>query len=412
MRLPLRLSRRLLLILGVLLASLLLIWWMQRPPRVEVLRLQTAPLVSSLQVSARVAALSRVDLGSTLTGRIVAVAVREGDSVRAGQPLIGLESDELAAVLQQARASERAADARLAGLRSSGRKSLQASIAQAQSVLANARADLQRQQSLLAQGFVSAARLDEARRSLAVAQAQLESAEAQAQANQDQGGSEIALAEAQRAQASAATRAAAAKLAQATLTAPAAGRVLAREAEPGQIVQPGQKLLTLALSGPTELLALLDERYLAQLRVGQRAQVLADAYPQQRFAATVQRIAPQVDAQRGSIELRLALTPPEPAFLREDMSLSVEVETGRRDSALVLPLQALRSEGADGAASVWRVSPDGRVEIREIRLGLRTLAGAEVLQGLQAGDWVMLGNAATPGQTVRPRSASTGTSAH
>ncbi|MBK9617347.1 MAG: efflux RND transporter periplasmic adaptor subunit [Uliginosibacterium sp.] len=412
MRLPLRLSRRLLLILGVLLASLLLIWWMQRPPRVEVLRLQTAPLVSSLQVSARVAALSRVDLGSTLTGRIVAVAVREGDSVRAGQPLIGLESDELAAVLQQARASERAADARLAGLRSSGRKSLQASIAQAQSVLANARADLQRQQSLLAQGFVSAARLDEARRSLAVAQAQLESAEAQAQANQDQGGSEIALAEAQRAQASAATRAAAAKLAQATLTAPAAGRVLAREAEPGQIVQPGQKLLTLALSGPTELLALLDERYLAQLRVGQRAQVLADAYPQQRFAATVQRIAPQVDAQRGSIELRLALTPPEPAFLREDMSLSVEVETGRRDSALVLPLQALRSEGADGAASVWRVSPDGRVEIREIRLGLRTLAGVEVLQGLQVGDLVMLGNAATPGQTVRPRSASTGTSAH
>jgi HlyD family secretion protein len=412
MRLPLRLSRRLLLILGVLLASLLLIWWMQRPPRVEVLRLQTAPLVSSLQVSARVAALSRVDLGSTLTGRIVAVAVREGDSVRAGQPLIGLESDELAAVLQQARASERAADARLAGLRSSGRKSLQASIAQAQSVLANARADLQRQQSLLAQGFVSAARLDEARRSLAVAQAQLESAEAQAQANQDSGGSEIALAEAQRAQASAATRAAAAKLAQATLTAPAAGRVLAREAEPGQIVQPGQKLLTLALSGPTELLALLDERYLAQLRVGQRAQVLADAYPQQRFAATVQRIAPQVDAQRGSIELRLALTPPEPAFLREDMSLSVEVETGRRDSALVLPLQALRSEGADGAASVWRVSPDGRVEVREIRLGLRTLAGAEVLQGLQAGDLVMLGNAATPGQTVRPRSASTGTSAH
>jgi HlyD family secretion protein len=400
------------LILGVLVASLLLIWWMQRPPRVEVLRLQTAPLVSSLQVSARVAALSRVDLGSTLTGRIVAVAVREGDSVRAGQPLIGLESDELAAVLQQARASERAADARLAGLRSSGRKALQASIAQAQSVLANARADLQRQQSLLAQGFVSAARLDEARRSLAVAQAQLESAEAQAQANQDSGGSEIALAEAQRAQASAATRAAAAKLAQATLTAPAAGRVLAREAEPGQIVQPGQKLLTLALSGPTELLALLDERYLAQLRVGQRAQVLADAYPQQRFAATVQRIAPQVDAQRGSIELRLALTPPEPAFLREDMSLSVEVETGRRDSALVLPLQALRSEGADGAASVWRVSPDGRVEIREIRLGLRTLAGAEVLQGLQVGDLVMLGNAATPGQTVRPRSASTGTSAH
>ncbi len=398
--------RRLLLLAGVVLVGLMLLLWTQRRPQVEVLPLQAGPMLSSLQLSARVAARSRVDVGSTLTGRVQQVLVREGDSVTASQALVRLESDELVATLSQAQASERAASARLAGLRSSGRSALQAGVAQAQSVLLAAEADLKRQQSLVAQGFVSEARLDEARRAVAVARAQLASAQAQVQGNEDQGGSEIAQAEAQLAQARAATAAAAAKLAQATLAAPAAGRVLARSAEPGQIVQPGRALLSLALDGPTELLAQLDERYLAQLRVGQTAQVLADAYPNQRFAATVQRIAPLVDAQRGSIELRLALAPPGPAFLREDMTLSVEVETGRREKALVLPLQALRGEGPDGEATVWLVDADGRVQARRVKLGLRTLEAAEVLQGLQAGDQLMLGSAAQPGQRVRTRPAS------
>ncbi|WP_397534011.1 efflux RND transporter periplasmic adaptor subunit [Roseateles sp.] len=399
--------RRLLWLAGFAVLAVALLLWSQRRPQVEVLPLQAAPMLSSLQLSARVAARSRVEVGSTLTGRVQQVLVREGDSVAAGQALVRLESDELAASLSQAQASERAASARLAGLRSSGRSGLQAGVAQAQSVLLAAEADLKRQQSLVAQGFVSEARLDEARRAVAVARAQNASAQAQLQGNQDQGGSDIAQAEAQLAQARAATAAAAAKLAQATLTAPAAGRVLARSAEPGQIVQPGRALLSLALDGPTELLAQLDERYLAQLRVGQTAQVLADAYPKQRFAATVQRIAPLVDAQRGSVELRLALAPPVPAFLREDMTLSVEVETGRREQALVLPLQALRGEGADGDATVWLINADGRVEARRVKLGLRTLEAAEVLQGLQAGDQLMLGTAAQPGQRVRTRPAST-----
>lgn len=385
--------------LALLAAALLAV--QQRRPRVEVISVQAAPLLSTLQLSARVAARSRVDIGSTVTGRVLAVLVREGDTVAAGQALVRLESEELSAALLQAQASERAAQARLDGLRGSARNALQAGVAQAQSVLDAAEADLRRQQSLLAQGFVSDARLDEARRAAAVARAQLDSARAQAQANEDRGGSEIAQAEAQLAQARAASEAARSRLAQATLVAPAAGRVLSRSAEPGQIVQPGKLLLGLALDGPTELIAQLDERYLGQLRVGQLAQVLADAYPRQRFAATVQRIAPLVDAQRGSVELRLALVPPAPDFLREDMTLSVEVETGRRDSALLLPLQALRSEGADGEASVWLVDAEGRVQERRVKLGLRTLEAAEVLQGLQAGEQLLLQGTALPGQRVR-----------
>jgi HlyD family secretion protein len=397
-----------LLVLAVALAVLA---WHRSVASVEVVTLQPAPLVSTLQLSARVAAPNRVELGSTITGRVRSVAVRAGDSVSAGQPLLALEADELGAVLDQAVAAERSTEARLQGLRSSGRAALQAGVAQAEAQLVAARADLARQQALVAQGFVSPARLDEARRALGVAEAQRDSAAAQRQAGDEAGGADIAQAAALLAQARAATQAARRRLDQATLRSPAAGRVISREAEPGQIVQPGRVLLTLAPAGDTELVAALDERYLGRLRAGQPARVRADAYPQRVFSATVRQIAPLVDAQRGSVEIRLLPVPPVPDFLREDMTLSVEVETGRRDRALVLPLAALRGDPADeDRSTVWVVAADGRLAVRSVTLGLRTLREAELLQGLEAGEAVVvLAGDARPGDKVRVRPAQAGT---
>jgi HlyD family secretion protein len=175
--------------------------------------------------------------------------------------------------------------------------------------------------------------------------------------------------------------------------------VLAREVEPGQIVQPGRALLTLALTGAPQLIAQADERFLEQLRVGQSATVVADAFPGQRFAARVLSIAPLVDAQRGAVEVKFSLPQPAPAFLREDMTLSVEVETARRDAALAVPAGALRSEPGAAQNTVW-IERGGRVEARAVRLGLRTLEAAEVLEGLEAGDTVLIGGAPPPGRRV------------
>ena len=399
-RMP-RMPRRLtLVLLALALLGLAAFWlWRLRGPLVPAVIAQQAPLLRTLQFSARVATASRVDVGSTVTGRVLRVAVIEGDEVRAGALLVQLENDELRAALDQARATEQQAAARLAGLRSTGRSGALAGVAQADSVLLAARADLQRNQDLLARGFVSPARLDEARRAVAVAQAQQDAARALRLANGDNG-TDVAQARAQLALASAATAGAHARLAQATLTAPADGRVLARLVEPGQIVQPGKPLLSLALAGPRQLVAQVDERYLQQLQVGQLAGVRADAFPDQRFAARILRIAPLVDAQRGAVELKFTL-PQAPAFLREDMTLSVEVETARRQRTLVLPLDALRSEDSSSAtATVW-LARDGRVQARPLQLGLRTLDAVEVLQGLAAGDVVLLAATAAPGQRVR-----------
>jgi HlyD family secretion protein len=384
--------------LAVLLAGALA-WWFTRAASVPALVLRAAPLVRSLQFSGRVATVSRVDIGSTLTGRVLAVAVAAGDPVKQGDLLVRLEGDELRATLAQAQASERQAEARLRGLRSTGRSSAQATVTQADSVLLAAQADLRRTRDLVAKGFVSTARLDEAQRTADVARAQQTSARAQSAANAD-AGTDVAQAQAQLALAASATAAARARLDQAVLSAPADARVLSRAVEPGQIVQPGRALLSLALAGPLQLVAQVDERYVEQLQAGQMASVVADAFADRRFSARVLSIAPLVDAQRGAIEVRFSLAPPVPDFLREDMTLSIEVETARRDAALVLPAAALRGDAAASTAVVL-IERDGRAEARTVRLGLRTLDAAQVLEGLAAGDTVLLDSAIKPGSRVR-----------
>jgi HlyD family secretion protein len=396
---PKRLALYFLLLVGLALA---VVWWSARPPVLPTVTVQSAPLVRTVLFSARVATFSRVDVGSTVTGRVQQVVAQEGQRVKAGDVLLRLENQELRAALEQAVANQRQAVARLAGLRSTGRSSAQAMVAQAESVFFAAQNDLLRQKELVAQGFVSPARLDDATRAVAVAEAQLSSARASRAANAEQG-TDLVQAQAQMDAARAAVETAQAKLAQTVLTAPADAQVLVRAVEPGRIVQPGAALFTLALSGPMQLVAQVDERYLDQLQVGQNATVVADAFPAQRFLARVLSISPLINAQRGAVEVKLALQAAPPAFLREDMSLSVEVETARREQALVLPVAALRTlpnpDSANQVAIRW--VRDGRVAEQTVKLGLRTLESVEVLAGLSAGDQVLLGPTPEPGRRVR-----------
>lgn len=392
---------RLVLAGGVLLGLALAYAGVQvwRGLQVPAVALKAQPLVRTLQFSARVETRSRVHVGSTMVGRVEQVLVREADAITPGQLLVQLESAEQQAAWQQAQASLAQAQAQLANVRSNSRIGRQAQVAQAQASLTQAQSDWARTEQLVGQGFLSQATLEERRKVLDVAAAQLRAAQAQAQASAD-GGAELQAAQAQVQQAQAAVAAAQAKLAQTRIVAPSPGRVLQRDVEPGQIVQAGTALLQLALEGPTLIVAQVDERFLDQLREGQPAQVVADAFADQRLAARVVSIAPGVDAQRGAVEVKLALDAPPPAFLREDMTLSVSVETGRRDQALVLPLQALQAV-KEGVAHARVLVLQGRTAVPQtVQVGLRTLEAAEITQGLQAGDVVLL-PPAQPGQRVR-----------
>src|SRR6185369_8028155 len=86
-------------------------------PAVEVARVQAGPFEHTIVVSGRVQAPNRIEIGSVITGRVEKVLVEEGAEVKNGQPLIVLETSELKAALEQARAADVSAQARVTTVR-------------------------------------------------------------------------------------------------------------------------------------------------------------------------------------------------------------------------------------------------------------------------------------------------------
>jgi HlyD family secretion protein len=199
-------------------------------------------------------------------------------------------------------------------------------------------------------------------------------------------GSDTAVATTALAQAHAGAQAARARLQYTTVRAPAAGTVITRSVEPGDVVQPGKALLVLSPAGETQLVVQIDEKNLRLLQPGQPALVSADAFAQQRFAAEVVSIDPAVDAQRGSIDVKLRVPAP-PAYLRQDMTVSVDIEVARRPGATLVPVDAVNELGA---ASPWLLKVEGgRVRRQVLRLGLVSSGWCEVLGGVREGELIV-----------------------
>ena len=366
---------------------------------VDIAMVETRTLKQTVVVSGRVLAPAKIDIGATITGRIERIAVQEGDRVAAGTTLVELERSELAAALAQAEAAEAAARTRIAQWRDVGAPGSQHQLTQAEANLAVAQQDIKRQESLFQQGFIGAARLDEVRRTLAVAQAQADTARASARSF-GATGTERRLLDDQLAQASAARDIATARLAQTRIVAPAPGSVLDRAAEPGDIVQPGKRLLTLVQDGEFKLTALIDEKNLALLKPGQSALAALDAWPAQRFRAILDYLAPGIDLQRGTVEAKFRVPEP-PAGLRADMTVSIDIEIADRANARVIPAAALRH--AAGEAPWVLALVDGEAKRVNVRLGARSAAQVEIDDGLAAGDVLIVSPGVMPGERARAR---------
>ncbi|MCQ2047180.1 membrane fusion protein [Stutzerimonas stutzeri] len=382
--------RALLLIIPVLLLAGWMIWRQLQGPELPGYRLETRPLVQRVVASGEVDSQSLAQVGSEITGVIAVRHVREGDAVKAGDLLLELRDDE-----QRARLRE--AEAALQQLIDSSRPQAQATLREAQNNLEQADRELQRRETLFERKLLASEALEQARRATLTARVVRDRARFAAAAVGEGGSEEQVLRQR--------LEAARANLAKARIHAQVDGIVQTREVEPGDLVQPGRTLLTIARSGSSEILLPLDEKNLAPIELGQAARIIADAYPDRVLPARVSFIAPSVDTARGTIDVHLDLL--EPAdFLRQGMTVSVNIETGRREQALVLPNDALRAR--DGTrAQVLRVN-DGVVERVGVRLGMLGTALSEVSEGLAAGDLVLIGDA-EEGQRVRVREQTTPT---
>ena len=356
-------------------------------------------LVQTVVASGRIITPQRAAVGAVITGRVARIPVEEGQSVKRGDVLIVLDDEDERASVAQASGAVAQAEARLRQLREVSLPAAEQALIQAQANLTQARQQHDRARELKAKGFVSQAALDDAQRNLDVAESQLRAAKLQVATNRPSG-SDFALAQTALAQARATLGVAQAKLDQTVILAPVDGTLISRNVEPGNVVQSGKELMALAPEGETQVVVQIDEKNLAQLRIGQHALASADAFPKERFAAVLVYINPGIDALRGSVEVKLRVPKP-PGYLRQDMTVSVDIEVARSAGTVVVPADTVRDVGS---AQPWVLAVDGgRAVRRAVKLGLKGDGRVEVLDGVAPGDRLISASQAMVGSGQRVR---------
>ena len=238
-----------------------------------------------------------------------------------------------------------------------------------------AQANLDRGQALVARGFISKADID------------------QLTATRDSARARVGVARAQLAQQQASTS-------RLDIRAPAAGLVLERKVEPGQVVSAGSGVLfRMAKGGELELLARLGEVDLARMSVGQRASV-TPVGGAQTFSGQIWQISPVIDPQSRQGVARIAL--PYDKALRPGGFASAKIVSGAADVPM-LPESAIQSDTK--GSYVYIVGPQNKVVRRAVTVGDVTDAGVTVLSGLTGQEAVVVNAGAflNPGESINPK---------
>ena len=299
-------------------------------------------LVESLLVRGAIAAPPNEDvkLAAQVAGRVVAMSVAEGDSVRAGQVVAEIETPPLEDQQRQARAA----------------------LSQAKAALENAKLNLARTERLFERGIAAGKEVEDARAQGASAEAALEQAQA-------------ALATADR------------QLARAHVTSPISGQVVKRFVGVGEQVDgtPAQPLLEVANVDRVEVAAHVAVDQLGRVRVGQHAAIVSDAWPDRTFDGEVIAIAPAIDPATNAALVRLRAKNPE-RLLKVGMFAQVLIGLQQKKGVLVVPPSAV-SKTENGTA-VYVVSGEQATRTR-VEVGLETPEAVEIVSGVKEGQKVL-----------------------
>lgn len=391
--------------LSVVLVVLLLLLWLFRNlllgTQVDTYAVTMSDLTQTVVASGRVITPQRIAISSQLLARVQSVAVAEGSTVKQGQLLIQLNDDDARAGVAQASAALEQASARLRTIQEVELPAAEHTLGETEANLVQARNQLKRIQDLKENGFVGQSELDNAQRNFDVARSQVDSAKLQIVSRQPSG-SNYVVAEMARTQAQAALEQASVKLEQTRVLAPVNGTLISREVEAGDVIQPGQVLMFLAGEGKIQIEVQLDEKNLSRINVGQSALASADAFASERFDAVVSYINPGIDATRGAVEVKLDVPAP-PDYLRQDMTVSVDIHTAQRKGVLVVPTGTIHDIAS---AEPWVLVVRQRRAVRQpVKVGLRGDENVEVLEGLVSGEPVISASIKTvlEGARVRAR---------
>jgi len=363
----------------------------------------------SVTANGEIQALSRVNVGTTVTGEIKAIHVKDGQMVKAGDLLVTLDQERFRQDLNRAELSLRMARQDQDTAEATFRKVSGA---------------FRRQQALFDQGLISLDQHQEAKLANDNADITLQRAKVAVQQAQSQ----VALAQD--------------ALDKTELRAPMAGRITGLKAEKGETAIAGQtniaSAILMVISDMSQLLAecKISELEVAKLKLGQPAEIQVDAIPGMVFQGRVVNVATSSDrlpnqsptsnqeAQNYKVRVQLAGRPEDLDRLRPGMSARVAVLANEVKQVVAVPLQAIleredRSGGlglmARSRSTVYVLKGDAAEE-RVLRLGATTRRAAEVLEGLKEGEQIISGppkglGALAQGKKVKLAKATEGTGA-
>jgi RND family efflux transporter MFP subunit len=289
---------------------------------------------------------TEASLAFRINGRMVERLVNPGDRLRAGQPVARLDpADE------------------------------ENALSAAQGQVVETRNNYGRQRELLASGFTTRVRYDQATQLLRSAEAQLDAAQAQLAIATD-------------------------RLAYTVLYADAPGTVVARGAEPGEVVAAGRMIIRLAREDGRDAVFDVPAQVKDQAPANPVIEVTLAGDPATRAQGRVREVSPQADPVTGTFRVRVGLDNPPPGF-RLGSAVTGRMEIGAAGGVEV-PASALTR--AEARPAVWVVDPaSGAVALRPVEVIRFDPARVVVGQGLEGGDIVVTAGvqALRPGQRVR-----------
>jgi RND family efflux transporter MFP subunit len=292
-----------------------------------------------------------IDVRSRIEGDLTDVYVREGQEVGAGQLLARFESST----------------------QESSRASAEADRAAANAELTNAQWTLEQNESLFKEGAIAERDLKVSQQSVVAARARVAAADARLRASGNEARDTRVLA-------------------------PASGVIEKRLVDGGVHLSRGAPMFTLVRSGTLELAAAVPARQASAVRVGQVVHFVADA---RRFDGHVARVSPTIDPTTRAVTVYVQVPNPGNA-LRGGTFATGRVVSRTLTNALGVPTGALRQSQDNGQPFVYRI--DGKtLQVAPLQIGaVDEQAGvAQVTDGLQAGDRVVVGNVGTLGRGMQ-----------
>lgn len=281
---------------------------------------------------------ARVEVKPEVAGRVTDILFEEGEEVEDGEVLLRLDQNKLRAELQAARAA----------------------VTRAEAEFDNLRRQVERNDSLLAQGAISQQAYDDLQTQFASSRAGLEEARANRALSRED-------------------------LEDATIRAPFDGRVGAREIDLGDFVSVGAPLFTVVDDDPLEIQFSVPERHLGRLHAGSPVEVTVQSMPGRTFRGEVDFVSPYVEPASRSVALKARIPNPA-AELTAGQFANVLLEMERRP-AVVVPEAAIL---ARQAGRFVFVAEDGQASLREVETGLRREGMVELRSGVAEGDTVIV----------------------